>query len=429
MYVEAESGIRAKEERREQIQALLADVREGDLVLVDKLDRWSRDAEFILRTARQVHEAGAAFFAISDNCDPGTREGKFMLGVRASVAEDERERIRERLVGTRRLLRDRGYYVEGVPPYGYVRQPEREKRNILAIDRKAAERVRGMFEGVAGGASLADVGAVYGVSAWRVRSIVRSRVYLGEIQNTRGEWIKSFHEAIVGVELWERANAGLLERRTWDQPRGETREWILRDVAVCLRCGAKMGAAWAGQEGARRHYYRCVRGCVAKGPRANTGSYVPRLEVEEAFAPMVVERMAELREELAQEPARAVVAPVAVDHEATRDKLRAKRLRLLERHADGDMNRDELRELLGKVDGDMAKVEAKLGEARRPLPTAKARAAMLREVKSLAVAWRKADGEQRRRMVRLLAHRVAIAKGEAPVPTWKTDDEMVRGVK
>jgi len=428
MYVEAESGIRAKEERREQIQALLADVREGDLVLVDKLDRWSRDAEFILRTSRQVHEAGASFFAISDNCDPGTREGKFMLGVRASVAEDERERIRERLVGTRRLLRDRGYYVEGVPPYGYVRQPEREKRNILAIDPKAAERVRGMFAAVAGGMSLADAGDMFGVNAWRVRSIVRSRVYLGEIQNTRGEWIKSFHEAIIAPELWETANAGLLSRRHWDKPRGETRDWILRDVAVCLRCGAKMGAAWAGPDSAKRHYYRCVRMCQAKGARVTTGSYVPRREVEDAFTPMVMERLTELRDELAQEPVR-VVAPVAVDHEAQRDKLRAKRLRLLERHADGDMSRDELRELLGKVDGDMAKVEAKLGEARRPLPTAKARAAMLCEVKSLAVAWRKADGEQRRRMVRLLAHRVAIAKGEAPVPTWKTDDEMVRGTK
>lgn len=43
------------------------------------------------------------------------------------------------------------------------------------------------------------------------------------------------------------------------------------------------------------------------------------------------------------------------------------------------MTRDELRELLGKVDAHLAKVEGAMSEARRPAPSAKAREYAARE--------------------------------------------------
>ena len=42
-----------------------------------------------------------------------------MLGFRILFAREEHKRIRQCMVGTRQLLRDRGYYVEGLPPFGY----------------------------------------------------------------------------------------------------------------------------------------------------------------------------------------------------------------------------------------------------------------------------------------------------------------------
>src|SRR5690606_34672509 len=62
MYVEAESGVHEKFERREQIQALMRDVRAGDLILVDKIDRWSRDPEFTWKSVREVRERSASFY-------------------------------------------------------------------------------------------------------------------------------------------------------------------------------------------------------------------------------------------------------------------------------------------------------------------------------------------------------------------------------
>jgi DNA invertase Pin-like site-specific DNA recombinase len=51
-YVESESAIHEKNEKREKIRALMSEVRKGDLVLCDKVDRWSRDPEFTYRSIR-----------------------------------------------------------------------------------------------------------------------------------------------------------------------------------------------------------------------------------------------------------------------------------------------------------------------------------------------------------------------------------------
>jgi site-specific DNA recombinase len=137
-YVESESAIHEKNERRERIRALQSEVRAGDLVVCDKIDRWSRDPEFTYRSIREILSAGASFYAVGDQCDPSTPEGDTMLNFRVLFAKEEHKRIKARMVGTRRTLRDQGYYVEGTPPFGYRRSlPKGHKgpeKNVLAIE-------------------------------------------------------------------------------------------------------------------------------------------------------------------------------------------------------------------------------------------------------------------------------------------------------
>lgn len=154
MFVEAESAVHEKHERREQIRALMGSVRRGDLVLVDKIDRWSRDPEFTYASVRQIHEAGASLYAIGDDCDPSTPQGDSMLGLRIFFAREEHKRIRLRMVGTRKLMRDRGLYVEGLPPWGYARQDARANRNVLVVVEADAAKVREAFARCVAGESL-----------------------------------------------------------------------------------------------------------------------------------------------------------------------------------------------------------------------------------------------------------------------------------
>jgi Resolvase, N terminal domain len=73
-FVESESAIHEKNERRERIRALQAEVRAGDLVVCDKIDRWSRDPEFTYRSIRR-HEHRSRRSRRPRDADPGRRGG------------------------------------------------------------------------------------------------------------------------------------------------------------------------------------------------------------------------------------------------------------------------------------------------------------------------------------------------------------------
>ncbi len=431
-YVETESGIHEKIERRERIRALLAEVRAGDLVVCDKIDRWSRDPEFTYRSIREILTAGASFFAIGDACDPSTPEGDTMLNFRVLFAREEHKRIKLRMVGTRTNLRNQGYFVEGLPPFGYRRSlPKGTKgpeKNILRIEEREAETVREAFRLCIQGRSMNQIAADLGLNRDRVHEALHARVYRGEIQNRAGEWIKAKHPAIVDADTFARAQAAVAGRRHGPAPgadAAETSDWILRDVARCALCGSRMGAAYAGPREARRYYYRCLAKCAARGPRANSGAYVPVRKVEAQAEPLIVARLEELREELAREPKTEPTA-AASDLPERRARLQRKREKCHEMYSDAMMTRDELRAAMAKLDAQATRLDAEEDAARRPTPLAgkDARRAMLRQVRAIAEAWEEATAEEKRTIVGQLAHVVQLAAGQCCGFAWRTAEEL-----
>lgn len=439
MYVEAESAVHEKIERREQIQALLREVRSGDLVVCDKLDRWSRDPEFTHGSVGRIKAAGAAFFAVAENLDASTHEGDFMLGIRAVLAKEEHRRIRIRTVGTRKILRDQGLYVEGLPPLGYRRGAPRgaksADKNVLVIVPDEADVVRAIFRRYVAGRSMTQLAGDLGLSLDRVKDALHRRLYTGEVQNARGEWIRGRHEAIVEPALFLRAQE-TIARRKLGGPRvreqvSETSTWVLRDVAVCFLCGAKMGAAYAGpKDERRRHYYRCVKRCQSLGSRANNSAFVPVREVEDAAAPMVLARLADLRDELGRGPEPATSAR-AVDFGARRDQLAARRERVLMQFEDGAMDRDRFRARIATLDAERMRIDAEEQAAARPaaLADATVRRELLGELRTIQKAWRQATPQDRRTIVNLLALAVRVAKGREPRFVWRSAEELAADVR
>ncbi|MGH7436651.1 MAG: recombinase family protein, partial [Polyangiaceae bacterium] len=362
-------------------------------------------------------------------------DGDTMLGVRVLVAREEHKRIRERMVGTRKLLRDRGYYAEGLPPFGYRRAlPKGHKgaeKNVLVVEPKEAELIRRVYKLCIAGHSVAKIGRALSVGRDRVFHALRNRVYLGEVQDSRGTWLRAKHEPLVDADTFSRAQAALHSRRLGGaKPRGtpsETSDWILRDVAMCLYCGARMSAAYAGPRRARRYYYRCSHSCRARGPRRNTGSFVAVRAVEAQAEPLIVARLAELREELAREPKRDP-RPVAMDFSQQREKLQRRRDKYLEAFADELISRDELRVKLGKVDSQILDIDANELASRRPKPLAdpSARRVVLREVAAIRTAWGRAEPSAKRAIVGQLVTSVRVATGSDLQFVWRTAEELAQ---
>ena len=83
-------------------------VREGDTIVVWKLDRLGRNTLHILETVKALTHHGVRLISTSDGIDSSTAAGRMMIGVLGSLAEYERELAKERTALKRQTSRAKG---------------------------------------------------------------------------------------------------------------------------------------------------------------------------------------------------------------------------------------------------------------------------------------------------------------------------------
>ncbi len=87
------SGNRAE---RPGLAKALEMLREGDTLVVWKLDRLGRSVKNLIDLVGELHKQGVQFKSLTDAIDTGTPSGRFFFHVMASLAEMERELTVER---------------------------------------------------------------------------------------------------------------------------------------------------------------------------------------------------------------------------------------------------------------------------------------------------------------------------------------------
>jgi DNA invertase Pin-like site-specific DNA recombinase len=81
---------------RPELHRLLDQLREGDTVVVWKLDRLSRSLKDVLHIMERIAVAGGGFRSLTENIDTTTAAGRMMMQMVGAFAEFERAMIRER---------------------------------------------------------------------------------------------------------------------------------------------------------------------------------------------------------------------------------------------------------------------------------------------------------------------------------------------
>lgn len=81
---------------REQLVAAIDYLRDGDRLVVTKLDRLARSMRDLLEIVERIEAKGAGLRILAMNLDTTTATGKLMLNVLGSVAEFERSMMLER---------------------------------------------------------------------------------------------------------------------------------------------------------------------------------------------------------------------------------------------------------------------------------------------------------------------------------------------
>jgi DNA invertase Pin-like site-specific DNA recombinase len=92
-------GISGSRERRPELDALLAAChrRQVDAVVVYRYDRFARSLRQLVNALEEFRTLGIDFVSLHEGVDTSTPNGRLIFGIFASIAEFERELIRDRV--------------------------------------------------------------------------------------------------------------------------------------------------------------------------------------------------------------------------------------------------------------------------------------------------------------------------------------------
>jgi DNA invertase Pin-like site-specific DNA recombinase len=105
IFTDVISGAKAE---RKGLEEALAYVREGDTLVVWRLDRLGRSLKHLIEVVGDLDKRGIGFKSLTENIDTTTSGGKLIFHIFGALAEFERNLIRERTTAGLQAARARG---------------------------------------------------------------------------------------------------------------------------------------------------------------------------------------------------------------------------------------------------------------------------------------------------------------------------------
>jgi site-specific DNA recombinase len=194
---------------RPAFQEMLADAkqRKFDVVLVYKIDRFSRSILDFHNNIKLLELNNVSFFSLTQNFDTSTSTGRLLLNILIDFANFEREINVDRAIDSFSSRFAKGFH-SGQAPYGY----KRENGNNLTVNMEQAEKVKKIFILANQGVTTRAIAKQLTLGVDRVKTILDNPIYTGNLAPRRdkhgyheldiSKWIKGHHEAIIPIELF-----------------------------------------------------------------------------------------------------------------------------------------------------------------------------------------------------------------------------------
>lgn len=157
IFKETASGVRNDRLERKKVLAL-ARARDIDLILVTELTRWGRSTSDLVQTLDDLRAWNVSLIAQTGfQCDLSTPHGKLIASLMASLAEFERDLLRERISSGIAAAKARGKVLG------------RQKGDNVVADKKAARVHQLKQEGL----SIRQIAATLKISKGTVEKVLR----------------------------------------------------------------------------------------------------------------------------------------------------------------------------------------------------------------------------------------------------------------
>lgn len=288
-----DDGISAYSTRRPALQQLLADAKAKrfEIVLVYKIDRFSRNLKDLLMLADALFSYGVAFKSATEPFDTSTSAGKLMFQQLGSFAEFERNRIAERVFpGMIKGVQQGNWQGARFVPFGYAYNKE---KRLLEIEEREASIVKLIYTMYLSGKSTHDIAAYLDKNGYKTRTgkqfynkficdILKNQIYTGKIvwnkkhydknQKTKKHYryIKNDpskilvgqgrHKPIIGEEDFAEVQKLLANKtRTW-RPRAKNQEYLLTGLITCAKCNHRytgVSSISNHRLNRKKRWYRC----------------------------------------------------------------------------------------------------------------------------------------------------------------------------
>jgi DNA invertase Pin-like site-specific DNA recombinase len=268
--------------RRPVLDKIIERIRNGesDGIIVNDLDRYSRDVLGANVLLLEIKEAGGTVLSANENIDVTTDDGMMMFNFRVSMAQNYLAKSRTKWAEAQRHAVEKGIYTENHVPAGYDKGEDR--RLYLSADapiikqawrmRIARESTRRIVHMLNDKLPLPD-GRLWIDTT--VERMFAKRIYRGELVR-RGFCNPDACEPLLSEAEWQAAQ---IKTKTSPQTKHEN---LLTGIVRCASCRYAMSPAYAITKKAGKSHkipvYRCRR--VHASGRCPSPSSITRKSLE-----------------------------------------------------------------------------------------------------------------------------------------------------
>lgn len=397
---ESVSGSKVPFADRPEGRRLLADLEQGDRVLVTKIDRAARSVRDLLNLVERIDKVGASIVFVDQNIDTSGPMGRFLLTLLGAIAELEAGIIAERRRESLEQFAQEGRHAVGRAPFGFESVPNPSGRGlVIRPDPEEAPVLIDAIERVLRGERQGPVAASIGISESGFSRLLRSPRLAGMTPANGGVVMVNGvprvdpESALMTVAEWNRLQQALNKGKTW------TRHGGIAEALTCSGCGDRL--YYQSRPKVEQSTYFCRR-----ARDEHRVDRVPTSAIQVRIAEAEVERM--FLERFGDERGVETYWQDSSDARAEAVALARVQLQEVRRRQDAATTDEEEDALLGDYRA-----------AKRALRDAEAMPSERRLVtkhtdRTVADEWRDADPEQRVRMLKLAGQWV-VYPGRLPI--------------